>query len=102
LGIEVDGSADIKITLDLHIEIFLDKKTSTVNAAVRSWWAHAHVPWPTSWGVSASEVLAKLKTSIAPQINKVNQISKVPKGINILSLKVMPNGDLNGYMEPLA
>ncbi|WP_257459167.1 LGFP repeat-containing protein [Archangium lipolyticum] len=101
LGIEVSGSADISASLELQIEVFFDKKTRTVNAAPRKWWISVHVPWPTSWGVSADEIVEQFKKVVGPEINKVHEIAKVPEGINILSVKTMPNGDLNVYMEPL-
>jgi hypothetical protein len=44
LGIEVSGAADITVTLDLRIEVFLDDAKRTVLASPRQWWAHVHVP----------------------------------------------------------
>jgi hypothetical protein len=101
LAIEVEGSADISITLDLQIEVFLDKAKHKVFAAPRKWWAHVHVPWPTSWGISADEVYAKLKPPIVAEMDKLHEVASVPEAFNFLSLKVLPDGALNFYTEPL-
>ena len=100
-AIEVDGSADIAITLDLQIEVFLDKVQHKVFASPRKWWANVHVPWPTSWGISADEVLEKLKPIVSAEINKLHEVATLPDGLNFLSLKVMPDGSLNFFIEPL-
>ena len=102
LGIEVSGTADITVTLDLRIEVFLDEAKRMVLASPRQWWAHVHVPWPTSMGTSANEVLAKLKPEIEPYMHKVHAVGQIPAGINVLSVKVQRNGDLDLFMEPLA
>jgi len=101
LGVEVNGSADIVVTLDFRIEIFYDKATHTVKASPRSWWTHVHVPFPTSCGASAEEIIKKLEAKVNPEINKIHDVATTPPGINVLSVKVMPNGDLNIYVEPL-
>lgn len=101
IGVEVNGSADIVVTLDFRIEIFYDKATHTVKASPRSWWTHVHVPFPTSCGASAEEIIGMLKDEVNPEINKIHDVATVPPGINVLSMKVMPNGDLNTYIEPL-
>jgi hypothetical protein len=103
LGVAVDGSADIVLTLDFRIEVFYDKTTKTVKASPRSWWAHVHVPFPTTCGASAEEILGKLKEKVKPEINKLHDVVTVsPESeINVLSVKVMPNGDLNTYIEPV-
>jgi hypothetical protein len=101
LGIEVPVTADISAVLDLHIEIFFDKATRKVMAAARGWWVSVHVPWPTSWGVSAKEVVDQFKLVVNPQMNKTHEVAKVDGPINVLSIKPMPNGDLDVYIEPL-
>lgn len=100
-AIEVEGSADIAITLDLQIEVFLDKVQHKVFASPRKWWAHVHVPWPTSWGISANEVLEKLRPVVSAEMNRLHEVAALPNGLNFLSLKVMPDGALNFFIEPL-
>jgi len=102
VGIEVSGTADITVTLDLRIEVFLDDAKKTVFASPREWRAHVHVPWPTSMGTSAEEVLDKLKPEIEPQMHKLHIVGEIPTGVNVLSVKVQRNGDLDLFMEPLA
>jgi hypothetical protein len=53
-------------------------------------------------GTSAKEVLAKLKPEIEPHMHKVHAVGQIPAGINVLSVKVQCNGDLDLFMEPLA
>lgn len=101
LGVEVDGSADIVITFDFRIEVFYDKAARVVKASPRSWWTHVRVPFPTSCGMSAGEVVKKLEDKVNPEMNKLHDVATVPSGINVLSVKVMPNGDLHTYIEPL-
>jgi hypothetical protein len=102
LGIEISGTADIAVTLDLRIEVALDDAKKAVIASPREWWAHVNVPWPTSMGISAKEVLAKLKPEIDPHMHKVHVVAKIPKGVNVLAVKVQRNGNLDVFMEPLA
>lgn len=100
-GITVDGSADISVLLDLWIEVFYDHAKKAVFAAPRSVWFNTHVPWPTSWGISADEVNVKLKAFVGPEMNKLHQVATVLDAIHVLAVKVMPNGDLNVYIAPL-
>lgn len=101
LGADVPVLPDVSSNLKLWIEISYDKKAKVVNAILNKWWVHTNVPWPTSMGLSASEVNDQFKATLNPLVGKKNKIASAPDGINILSVKVMPNGDLNVYMEPL-
>jgi hypothetical protein len=95
-GITVEGWADISVTLDLWIEVFYDKAKRTVFASPRYFWPYADPPC----GVSEAEIDEKVGKFVRPHLDTIHQMKKVPKGINILSLKVMPNGDLNVYVAP--
>lgn len=101
LGVNIDVLPDPWIKLDLSIEIAYPKPGKTIVASLSEWSYHVHVPAGTSVVVSASEIGDKIKKAVGPQVGKVNAIGTVPDGINVLSVKVMPNGDLNAYIEPL-
>jgi hypothetical protein len=99
-GITVDGSADVRVIFDLWVEVYYDASKRTVFASPRYFWLDTTVPWPTSWFETATEVNDALKQVIQPQINLLHAMGTVPAGINVLALKVMPNGDLNFYVAP--
>lgn len=61
---------------------------------------HVHVPWPTSEKLKAKQVSAELHEVIDPEMFVPRVQGIVPEAINVLSVKVMPNGDLNVYKEP--
>lgn len=102
LGIDVPFFSDPTADLDLWIEISYDKPSKTVKAYLTSWHVHVHVPWDTHniGGVNASDIVDEFKNALNPQVWKPYDIQKVPDIINVLSIKVMPNGDLNVYVEP--
>ncbi|RZL08410.1 MAG: hypothetical protein EOO62_15355 [Hymenobacter sp.] len=60
---------------------------------------HAHVPFPTSLGVSAGEINAQFKKSLDLLLWKPNLVGSIPAGINLLSVKILPRVDANSYME---
>lgn len=106
MGVDVPVFSDPTINLDLWIEISLDKQAKKIRAYLVEYKYHVHVPWDTHSiaGVDASDIGDKIKQALNPQVWKphdVKDVSTLPAGINILSLKVMPNGDLNVYIEPL-
>jgi hypothetical protein len=106
MGVDVPIFTDPTINLDLWIEISLDKPAKKVRAYLVQYHYHVHVPADTHTlaGVDASDIGDKIKNTLDPYIWKpfdVKDLSALPEAINILSLKVMPNGDLNVYIEPL-
>ncbi len=100
IGIDVSAMPDPTSNIDLWIEISYDRSDKKVKAYLTNWSAHTHVPWPTSMGVSASSINNKFRSALDPMLWKPNVVSSIPAGINILSVKVVPNGDLNVYIEP--
>ena len=52
-------------------------------------------------GVSASDINAQYKAVLDPMIGVPQDTTTVPGGAHLLSAKVMPNGDLNLYLQPL-
>ncbi len=60
------------------------------------------VPAPTNAFVSPETINNKLKNDVLKNIiGKPRVMGTVPSNINVLSVKVMSNGDLNTYIEPL-
>ena len=105
LGIDVPVFSDPTANLDLWIEIRYDRPTKTVKAYLTQWWVHVHVPWDTHSiaGVDASDIVDEFRSAIEPELGKPHNIQTITDDkINILSIKVMPNGDLNVYIEPFA
>jgi len=102
LGIDItDPMPDPTVNLDLWIEISYDRSAKIVQAFLTQWSVHVHVPFPTSVGLKVSTVVDQFRAQLDPMLWKPNDVAKVPDGVNILSVKAMPNGDLNVYMEPL-
>lgn len=61
-----------------------------------------HVPAPTSGFISAETINRMLKDDVLNNvIGKPQVMGTVPSTITVLSVKVMPNGDLNTYIAPL-
>lgn len=100
LHIDVSGAPDPTVNMDIWIEISLNRDTNSVNAYLVDYQLHAHVPFPTSLGVTASTINKQFKDALDPVLWKPNLVAAIPAGINLLSVKVMPNGDVNSYMEP--
>lgn len=100
IGIDVSAMPDPTSSIDLWIEISYDRSDKKVKAYLTNWSVHTHVPWPTSMGVSASSINSKFRSALDPMLWKPNVVGSIPAGINILSVKVVPNGDLNVYIEP--
>jgi uncharacterized protein with LGFP repeats len=101
VGIDISGVPDPTSNLDFWIEIAFDRGKGTVWASLHHATFHTHVPWPTSMGVSASEINAQYKAVLDPMVGVPQGTQKVPEGAHLLSAKVMPTGDLNVYLQPL-
>ena len=99
LGIDISGVPDPTSNLDLWISVEYEAASKTVVGTLSSWHIHTHVPWPTSMGLSAKEVNDKFKNVLNAEIGKPHVVGSAPGSINLLSVKVMPNGDLNVYIE---
>jgi hypothetical protein len=79
----------------------LDRALSAVTATITAGHFHSHVPFPTSIGQSASGINSQLKAAIDPLINVPQSVQAIPAASlgMILSMKVMPNGDFNTYVQ---
>ena len=101
VGIDVSGVPDPTSSLDFGIEIAFDRGQGAVWASLHHATFSTHVPWPTSMGVSASDINAQYQAVLDPMIGVPQDTTTVPGGAHLLSAKVMPNGDLNLYLQPL-
>ncbi len=101
VGIDIPYTADPTSTLDFRIGTSFDRDQGRIWASLYDAEYHTHVPWPTSIGVSAAEINAKYKEAIDPLVGVPQGEQSVPEQMHLLSAKVMPNGDLNVYVQPL-
>ena len=98
---------DATSSLDLWIEIDYDRAQKKVFAYLVNWRVHTSVPFPSSTAVSAATINGKFSNALNPKVWQPIQImpapgaDPIPDYVNILSLKIMGNGDLNVYVEPL-
>jgi uncharacterized protein with LGFP repeats len=103
VGVDIPVVPDPTINIDLWIEVSFDRAQGTIWTSLHHAEFHAHVPWPTSIDLSASQVTAKVKSILDPMVgvpqNKVGMPD--PTKEHLLSAKVMPNGDINVYVQPL-
>ena len=95
--IQVPVLANIDVTLDLWIEVFFDRSSRTVKAALRA--RHTHID--VGAFESANDVAAQLKPRLDQQMNVEHEVYSVPAEVEVLSVKVMSNGDLNIYAKGL-
>ena len=101
IGYDVSGLPDPDSEITLNIRVELDRTLSAVTATITYGHFHSHVPFPTSIGQSASGINDQLKAAIDPLINVPQSVQAVPTDSlgMILSMKVMPNGDFNTYVQ---
>ena len=100
-AISLEGTNDPDCSLDLTIELCFHRASRTIQAILRHWHIHTEVNWPTNWFVAAEEINALIKPKLDVQVGKAKEVATIPDFLNVLSLKVMPNGDLNCFTEPL-
>ena len=99
VGVHVDGAFGPTFLLDLWIEVFYDEPSRTVFASPRFYWiSNVNVPWPVSLGISADDLAKRVEAFVVPELDALNFVRKVPDGVAVVSLKVMPNGDCNVYI----
>lgn len=101
VGIDVSGVPDPTSSLDFRLEIGFDRAKGTIWASLFDAKFHTHVPWPTSMGVSAEEINAEYKKALDPLVGVPQNTETLPDSMHLLSAKVMANGDLNIYVQPL-
>jgi uncharacterized protein with LGFP repeats len=102
IGIDISGVPDPTCDLNLWIAVDFDPAGGAVWSYLAAWHIHTHVPWPTSMGLSASEVNDEFKAVLNPLVNVKQDPQTVPEPFHLLSVKVMPNGDLDVFVQPLA
>jgi hypothetical protein len=99
-AISLEDTNDPDCTLHLTIEPRFNRGSRTIEAILRKWHIHTEVDWPTNWGVSAEEINAQIKPKLDARVGKATGVATIPNFLNVLSLKVMPNGDLDCFTEP--
>ena len=101
LGIDISGVPDPTTNIDFTFSVGFDRTAGKVWVALDHAQVHTHVPFPTSLGLSAKEVNDQLLAVINPVVGVRQNEVTLPSGMHLLSVKVMPNGDLNVYVQPL-
>ena len=98
----IPGTNDPDFQLTLNILVRYNRTTRSIEAILKNWKIKTEIDFPTSLFTNAEEFNA----AIAPRLNALaatplSTIS-IPDSlkVNVLSLKAMPNGDLNCYTEP--
>lgn len=100
LHLDVSGMPDPTVNLVILLEIALNRASNTIDACLIEYNLHTHVPFPTSLGVTASTINARFNRELDPALGQPTIVATVPPGLNLLSVKVLPNGDINSYTEP--
>lgn len=101
IGIDISAVPDPTSGIDFTFSVNFDRAAGKIWVTLDSATAHTHVPWPTSMGLTAKEVNAQLIGAINPVVGVHQNEVTLPGNIHLLSVKVMPNGDLNTYVQPL-
>ncbi|MBV2360044.1 hypothetical protein KUH32_09680 [Thalassococcus sp. CAU 1522] len=102
-GIDVSALPDPTFTIDFLIGVDFNREKKQIWTYLDSAKFHAHVPFPTSIGLDASEITGKIKKALDPLVGKPQGMTTISENkAHILSVKVMKNGDLNTYLVPLA
>src|SRR5262249_15243975 len=101
IGIDISGVPDPTSSIDFTFSVNFDRSAGKVWVALDSATAHTHVPWPTSIGLSAKDVNEQLMGAIDPVVGVHQNEVTLPSNVHLLSVKVMPSGDLNTFVHPL-
>ncbi len=102
VGIDIPVLPDPTSLITLWINVAFNRAKGEVWSYMSAWQAQTHVPWPTSMELKAKDVNKEFKAALDPLL-KVKQGSQtLPAPFHLLSAKVMPNGDLNIYVAPVA
>lgn len=99
LGVDISHAPDPTVNLDVWIGVGFDRSVNAIWSYLDAWHTHTHVPFPTSKVLKAKEINAKFEEILDPMIGKPQNPENLPDGIALLSVKVMPNGDLNTYAQ---
>ncbi|HMB93881.1 MAG TPA: hypothetical protein VKP65_23730 [Rhodothermales bacterium] len=100
VGIDIPVGPDPTSNLGFRVEIAFDREKGTIWASIFDASFHTHVPWPTSAFAKAAGINALYKEAIDPLIGIPQGVKTIPAKMHLLSAKVMPNGDLNVYLQP--
>lgn len=98
----IPGTNDPDFQLTLNILVRYNRTTKSIEAILKNWKIKTEIDFPTSLFENAEEFNA----AIAPRLNALAatplSTTRIPDSlrVNVLSLKAMPNGDLNCYTEP--
>jgi LGFP repeat len=101
VGVNFPYVPDPTSTVDMWFEVAFDRPSGTITTSLHHAQFHTHVPWPTSEGLSASQVNAKIKALLDPLVGVPQDTKTLPNTFHLLSAKVQANGDLNIFVAPL-
>lgn len=101
LGVDIPLLPDPTVTIDFAFSIGFDRAAGKIWMAMLDAFVHAHVPPPTSAGLSGETLKERFLAVLNPLVGVRQNEVTLPDGIHLLSAKVMPNGDLNIYVQPL-
>jgi hypothetical protein len=87
--------------IDFTFSVGFDRAGGKVWVALDNANIHTNVPFPASIGLSAKEVNEQILAAINPAVGVHQNEVTLPNGLHLISVKVMPNGDLNVYVAPL-
>lgn len=91
------GLFNPNVTLHLVLEIAYNRPTRTITGRLLSWRAEIH----TVFGIGAGQINQALHTNLDPLVGTSVLNQTLPSGVNVLSVKVMPSGDLAVFIEPV-
>lgn len=97
-GYEVSGTNDPDFTLTFTIELRFHRPSRKVQALLRRVHTYVELDWPTNWFSSPEDAIAQIEAEIEPYLGEPIEIAEIPEAFNVLSLKVMRNGDMNVYI----
>jgi hypothetical protein len=98
----VPGTNDPDFTLTLNILVRYNRTKHSIDVILKNWKLKSDIDFPTSLFATAEQFNA----AIAPKLNALAATplssTSIPDSFkfNVLSVKPMPNGDLNCYTEP--
>ena len=102
VGINIKyGLPDASSILDFWMEVVFDRQQGLYWTTLYKCTFKTHVPDVTSAFYSAEQINSQLKAAIDPLRGLPRNTQKVPDGRQLLSAKVMPNRDLNIYLQPI-
>jgi hypothetical protein len=98
----IPGTNDPDFTLTLNILVRYNRTAHSIETILKNWKLKTEIDFPTNLFTSAEQFNA----AITPKLNALAatplSTMSIPDSfkVNVLSVKPMPNGDLNCYTEP--